>query len=69
MVLLPCLSGFAIPKILGDGQYILIGNIIESKFINMNYNQGAILALAILIIILGSIMIVNKVDKEGETLI
>lgn len=69
MVLLPCLSGFAIPKVLGDGNILLIGNIIEQKFINMNYNQGSILAIVILIIILGSILIINKVDKEGETLI
>ena len=69
MVLLPCLSGFAIPKILGDGNILLIGNVIEQKFINMNYNQGAILAIVILIIILGAILIINKVDKEGETLI
>ncbi len=69
MVLLPCLSGFAIPKILGDGNILLIGNIIEQKFVNMNYNQGSILAIVILIIILGSILIINKVDKEGETLI
>ena len=69
MVLLPCMSGFAIPKILGDGNILLIGNVIEQKFINMNYNQGAILAIVILIIILGAILIINKVDKEGETLI
>jgi spermidine/putrescine transport system permease protein len=69
MVLLPCLSGFAIPKILGDGNILLIGNIIEQSFINMSYNQGSILAIVVLIIILGSILIVNKVDKEGETLI
>ena len=69
MVLLPCLSGFAIPKVLGDGNIILIGNIIEQNFINMSYNQGSVLAVVILIIILGSIMIVNKVDKEGETLL
>ena len=69
MVLLPCLSGFAIPKVLGDGNILLIGNIIEQSFINMSYNQGAILAVVILIIILGSILIINKVDKEGETLI
>ena len=69
MVLLPCLSGFAIPKVLGDGNIILIGNIIEQSFINMSYNQGSVLAVVILIIILGSIMIVNKVDKEGETLL
>jgi len=69
MVLLPCLSGFAIPKILGDGNVLLIGNIIEQSFINMSYNQGSVLAVVILIIILGSILIINKVDKEGETLL
>ncbi len=69
MVLLPCLSGFAIPKILGSGNYLLIGNIIEQSFINMSYNQGAVLAVLLLVIILGSIFLINKVDKEGETLI
>ena len=69
MVLLPCLSGFAIPKILGAGNVLLIGNIIEQSFINMSYNQGSVLAVVVLIIILGSILIINKVDKEGETLI
>ena len=69
MVLLPCLSGFAIPKVLGDGNIILIGNIIEQSFVNMSYNMGSVLAVAILIIILGSIIVVTKVDKEGETLL
>ena len=69
MVLLPCLSGFAIPKILGAGNVTLIGNIIEQSFMNMSYNQGAVLAIVLLIFILGSILIVNKVDKEGETLL
>lgn len=69
MVLLPCLSGFAIPKVLGAGNILLIGNIIEQNFINMSYNQGALLAVVLLVIILGSILIVNKLDKEGETLI
>ena len=69
MVLLPCLSGFAIPKILGDGNITLIGNIIEQLFTNVNYNQGSVLAIVMLIIVLGAILIVNKVDKEGETLL
>ena len=69
MVLLPCLSGFAIPKVLGQGNILLIGNIIEQNFINMSYNQGAILAVVLLVIILSSILIVNKFDKEGEALI
>ncbi len=69
MILLPCLSGFALPKILGDGNVLLIGNIIEQLFMNMNYNQGSVVAVVILVIILGLIIIITKVDKEGETLI
>ena len=69
MVLLPCLSGFAIPKILGNGNILLIGNIIEQSFVNMSYNIGSVLAIVILIIILGSIILISKVDKEGETLL
>ena len=69
MVLLPCLSGFAIPQVLGDGKITLIGNIIEKMFIDMFYNQGAVLAILMLVVILGSILLVNKVDKEGETLL
>jgi spermidine/putrescine transport system permease protein len=69
MVLLPCLSGFAIPQILGDGNILLIGNIIEQSFKNMSYNQGSVLAIVLLIIILGAIILVNKTDKEGATLI
>ncbi len=69
MVFLPTLSGFAIPQILGKGNIVLIGNIIEESFRNMNYNFGSLIAIIILVFILGSILIINKMDKEGETLI
>ena len=69
MVFLPCMSGFAIPEILGQGNIVLIGNIIDQHFRNMNYNIGSLLADVILIIILGAILLVNNFDKDGETLI
>ncbi len=69
MVFLPSLSGFAIPKILGSGNIVMIGNVIEELFNNMNYNIGSLLAMIILVVILFSITIVNKVDKEGEMLL
>ena len=69
MVFLPSLSGFAIPKILGKGNIPSIGDIIERAFMNMNYNIGSVFAIIILFIILGSLVIINKVDKEGEFLI
>jgi spermidine/putrescine transport system permease protein len=69
MVFLPSFSGFAIPKILGSGRVMFIGTLIDSSFINRNYNFGSMLSLIIILIIFGSMFLVNKVDKEGETLI
>ena len=69
MVFLPTLAGFAIPKILSRGKIVFIGTIIESKFVYTNYNHGALLAVVILFFILGSILLMTKFDKEGETLL
>ena len=63
------LSGFAIPEILGRGNIVLIGNVIEASFKNMSYTIGSLLAVIILVVILLSIFIVSKIDKEGETLL
>lgn len=69
LVFLPSMSGFAIPEILGEGNILLIGNIIEQSFRNMDYNFGSLLSVVILVFILGALLIVSKVDKEGETLL
>lgn len=69
MVFLPSFSGFAIPKILGSGRVMFIGTLIDSSFINRNYNFGSLLSLIIIILIFGSIFLVNRFDKEGETLL
>ncbi len=69
MVFLPSMSGFAIPEILGSGNILLIGNIIEESFRNMDYNFGSLLSIILLVFILGALLIVSKVDKEGETLL
>jgi len=69
MVFLPSMSGFAIPEILGSGNILLIGNVIEQSFKIMDYNLGSLLAIVILFFILGALYIISKVDKEGETLL
>jgi spermidine/putrescine transport system permease protein len=69
LVFLPSMSGFAIPEILGSGNILLIGNVIEQAFRNMDYNFGSLLSIVILVFILGALLIVSKVDKEGETLL
>lgn len=69
MVFLPTFSGFAIPKILSQGNTIFLGNIIENKFTYTIYNDGALLAASILLFIFAAILLIRRFDKEGETLL
>lgn len=69
LVFLPAMSGFAIPEILGSGNILLIGNIIEQSFRYMDYNLGSLLSIMVLLIIFLGIFVVSKVDKEGEMLL
>lgn len=69
MVFLPTMAGFAIPKILSKGNIIFIGNIIDTKFLYTTFNDGSLLAVVILVFILGSLLIITRIDKEGETLL
>ena len=42
MVFLLSISSFVIPKLLGGGQYVLIGNLIEEQFISVgDWNFGS----------------------------
>jgi spermidine/putrescine transport system permease protein len=68
MVFLPCFSGFAVQKILGMGNVVVIGTLI-SDYYNYNPNFVSVLSLIILVIIFGSMLLISKVDKEGETLL
>lgn len=68
MVFLPCFSGFAVQQILGNRNYIVIGSLI-SDYYNYNINFVSVLSIVILLIIFGSMILINKVDKEGETLL
>ncbi len=63
------MSGFAIPEILGQGNFMFIGTLIDLNFKYVDYNYASLLAIIVLVMILGSLLIVNKVDKEGETLL
>lgn len=69
MVFLPCMSGFAIPEILGQGKVVLIGNVIDQLYRNMDYNAGSLLAILVLIVIMASIVIATKLDKDGDLLV
>lgn len=64
LVFLPAVSSFCIPKLLGGGQYVLVGNVIESQFLTSgDWNFGSAISLIMAIIIMISMYITKKVDK------
>jgi spermidine/putrescine transport system permease protein len=64
LVFLPAVSSFFIPKLLGGGQYVLIGNLIEDYFISTgDWNFGSAISLIMAIIILISMYITRKLDR------
>ena len=71
MVFMPAATTFVIPTLLGGGQYIMIGNLIERQFLlARDWNFGASLSLILMVVILVSMAFINKVDKDdvGGTL-
>lgn len=74
MVFMPAVSTFVISKLLGGGQYYLIGNLIEQQFMSVgDWHFGSAISIFMMIIILISMAIMNKYsngsDKEGGGLL
>lgn len=71
MVFVPAVSTFIISKLLGGGMTYLIGDIIENYFLGntgeVNYNVGAALSLVLMVLILISMGIMNRFDKDAKT--
>ena len=65
LVFLPAVSSFFIPKLLGGGQFVLVGNIIESQFLTSgDWNFGSAISLIMAIIIMLSMWLTRKVDVQ-----
>ncbi len=65
MTFLLSISTFVIPKLLGGGQYTLIGNLIENQFISIgDWNFGSAISVILAIIILVSITLMKRIDKD-----
>ncbi len=68
LVFLPAVSSFFIPKMLGGGQYVLIGNVIESQFLTSgNWNFGSAISLIMTVIVMLSLLITKKLDRTGQS--
>ncbi len=64
MVFLPAISSFMIPKLLGGGQFSLIGNFIEQQFISIgDWGFGSAVSLILAVIVIILMAIVNRLEK------
>ncbi len=67
MTFVPSMTSFAISEILGGGNISLIGNIIEGEFLRGgSRNVGSGISMVMMVFILISMALLNKVDKNGE---
>ena len=74
MVFMPAVSTFVISKLLGGGQFMLIGNLIEQQFMSVgDWHFGSAISIFMMIVILISMALMNKFSddsgKEGGGLL
>ena len=67
MVFVPSVSTFAISKLLGGGNQMLLGDLIELQFLGAAYNPhlGAAIALVMMMIVVICMLVMNRFG-EGE---
>ncbi|MGN1181968.1 MAG: ABC transporter permease [Faecalibacillus sp.] len=67
LVFLPAVSSFFIPKLLGGGQYFLIGNVIENQFITAGeWNFGSAISVIMAVIMMLSMYLVRYVERRNS---
>ena len=67
MVFMPSVTTFFIPRVLGGGNTMMFGDLIEAKFLTEgNWNVGSALSLIMMLLILVSLSILRKADPNGE---
>lgn len=67
LVFLPAVSSFSIPKLLGGGQFFLIGNVIENQFITVGeWNFGSSISLIMAIIMMATMYVVRRLEDYSS---
>lgn len=65
MVFMPAVSTFVISRLLGGGQFMLLGNLIEQQFTTMgDRNFGSAISIFMMIIILVSMALMTRFDND-----
>lgn len=66
MVMMPAMTTFLIPDLLGGGRYLLIGNAIERQYmVSRDYATGSALSLLLLVFVMASMLLINSSDKQA----
>lgn len=68
MVFMPAMTTFVIPRLLGGGQYTLIGNLIEQQFLttyDWGFGSALSLFLMALLLVTGALLMRSRGDGEG----
>ena len=67
MVFIPALTTFVISDLLGGSKILLIGNVIEQEFKQLNnWNVGSAMSVILMLFIVISMVVTSKYDKDGE---
>lgn len=67
MVFMPAVSTFIISRLLGGGQYMLIGNLVEQQFLTVyDWHFGSAISIIMMLFILIAMAFTAKYDKDKE---
>lgn len=67
MVFMPAVTTFVISRLLGGGQFTLIGNLIEQQFLFVgDWHFGSAISMLMMVVILMSMGVLSRYDKEHE---
>lgn len=65
MVFMPAVSTFVISRLLGGGQYTLLGNLVEQQFlVTGDWHFGSSISIVMMVLILISMVIMTRFDGE-----
>lgn len=67
MVFMPAVSTFVISSLLGGGQYMLIGNLVEQQFLAVgDWHFGSAISMVMMVMILLSMWLMSRYESQEE---
>ena len=67
MVFMPAVTTFIISRLLGGSHYMMFGDLLENQFMVLkDWNTGSALAVVMMVLLVISMAIMRKYDKDGD---